>query len=122
MAHDGVWASVDHAVTPVSLDTCARLGEPVDALAFTAERGSFRTLIYPAFSVAVPLPVVIKIPLAYPVAGNDEEFAKFVSLWIDLKKKDGTIPSLYDHWILGKEARPPVKKWSIMRNVLHWVD
>ena len=97
-------------------------GEPVDALAFTAERGSFRTLIYPAFSVAVPRPVLIKIPLAYPVAGNDEEFAKFMSLWIDLKKKDGTIPSLYDHWILGKDARPPVKKWSIMRNVLHWVD
>ena len=97
-------------------------GEPVDALAFTAERGSFRTLIYPSFSVAVPLPLVIKIPLAYPVAGNDQEFAKFMSLWIDLKKKDGTIPSLYDHWILGKDARPPVKKWSIMRNVLHWVD
>jgi ABC-type amino acid transport substrate-binding protein len=97
-------------------------GEPVDALAFTAERGSFRTLIYPAFSVAVPLPLVLKIPLAYPVAGYDEEFANFMSLWIDLKKKDGTIQSLYDHWILGKDARPPVKKWSIMRNVLHWVD
>jgi Na+/H+-dicarboxylate symporter/ABC-type amino acid transport substrate-binding protein len=97
-------------------------GEPVDALAFTAERGSFRTLIYPAFSVAVPLPLVIKIPLAYPVAGYDEEFANFMSLWIDLKKKDGTIQSLYDHWILGKDARPPVKKWSILRNVLHWVD
>ena len=96
-------------------------GKPVDALAFTAERGSFRTLIYPSFSVAVPLPVVIKLPLVYPVAENDIEFARFMSLWIDLKKKDGTISTLYDHWILGKDARPPVKKWSIMRNVLHWV-
>ena len=33
-----------------------------------AERGSFRTLLYPAFSVAVPHPVILKIPLAYPVS------------------------------------------------------
>jgi Na+/H+-dicarboxylate symporter/ABC-type amino acid transport substrate-binding protein len=97
-------------------------GEPVDALAFTAERGSFRTLIHPAFSVAVPHPVVIKLPLAYPVARHDIEAARFLSNWIDLKNKDGTIKSLYDHWILGQDARPPKKRWSVIRNVLHWVN
>jgi Na+/H+-dicarboxylate symporter/ABC-type amino acid transport substrate-binding protein len=96
-------------------------GPQADALAFTAERGSFRTLIYPAYSVAVPHPVVIKIPLAYPVARHDIEAARFLSNWIDLKNKDGTIKSLYDHWILGQDARPPQKRWSVMRNVLHWV-
>ncbi|MCM3873046.1 MAG: cation:dicarboxylase symporter family transporter [Pyrinomonadaceae bacterium] len=97
-------------------------GEPVDALAYTAERGSFRTLIYPAFSVAVPHPVVIKLPLAYPVARHDIEAARFLSNWIDLKSKDGTIKSLYDHWILGQNARPPKKRWSVIRNVLRWVN
>lgn len=97
-------------------------GPQVDALAFTAERGSFRTLVYPAFSVAVPHPVVIKLPLAYPVARHDVEAARFVSNWIDLKNKDGTIKSLYDHWILGQDARPPKKRWSVIRNVLHWVN
>jgi ABC-type amino acid transport substrate-binding protein len=97
-------------------------GEPVDALVYTAERGSFRTLLYPAFSVAVPQPVVIKIPLAYPVARHDIEAARYLSNWIDLKQKDGTIQSLYDHWILGRDARPPKKRWSVLRNVLHWVD
>ncbi len=97
-------------------------GEPVDALVLTAERGSFRTLLRPAFSVAVPHPVVLKIPLAYPVARHDLELARFMTLWIDLKKKDGTIQSLYDHWILGHDARPPKKRWSVLRNVLHWVD
>jgi ABC-type amino acid transport substrate-binding protein len=97
-------------------------GEPVDGLVLTAERGSFRTLLYPAFSVAVPHPVTLKIPLAYPVARHDLEFARFMSLWIDLKKKDATIQSLYDHWILGQNAQPPKKRWSVIRNVLHWVD
>ncbi|MFL6374495.1 MAG: cation:dicarboxylate symporter family transporter [Pyrinomonadaceae bacterium] len=97
-------------------------GEQLDALAYTAERGSFKTLIYPAFSVAVPQPVIVKFPIAYPVGGNDQEFAAFMSHWIDLKKKDNTIHTLYDHWILGKNAHQAVKHWSIMRNVLHWVD
>jgi hypothetical protein len=26
--------------------------------------------------------------------------------WIDLQNKDGTIQSLYDHWIMGHDARP----------------
>jgi Na+/H+-dicarboxylate symporter/ABC-type amino acid transport substrate-binding protein len=103
-------------------DYFAGRGEHVDAMVLTAERGSFMTLLHPAFSVAVPHPVVIKIPLAYPVAGDDEEFAEFMGLWIDLKKKDGTIQSLYDHWILGKDAGPVKKRWSVIRNVLHWID
>ncbi len=97
-------------------------GEPVDALVLTAERGSFRTLLYPAFSVAVPHPVILKLPLAYPVARHDIEAARFLSNWIDLKNKDGTIQSLYDYWILGRDASPPKKRWSVLRNVLHWVD
>jgi ABC-type amino acid transport substrate-binding protein len=93
-------------------------GPQVDGLVFTAERGSFRTLVYPAYSVAVPHPVVLKIPLAYAVAKRDVEFARFLSLWIELKKKDGTIQSLYDHWILGRNAQQPKKRWSVLSNVL----
>ena len=95
-------------------------GPAVDALAFTAERGSFQTLLYPSFAVAVPQPIVIKIPLAYPVARRDLETARFLSNWIELKKKDGTVQELYDHWVLGLDAQPPTKRWSVLRDVLHW--
>jgi Na+/H+-dicarboxylate symporter/ABC-type amino acid transport substrate-binding protein len=97
-------------------------GPEVDGLVFTAERGSFRSLLYPAFSVAIPHPVILKLPLAYPVASHDVEMARFLSNWIDLKQKDGTIRALYDHWVLGREARPRTPRWSVLRNVLHWVD
>ena len=97
-------------------------GPSVHALVYTAERGSFRSLLYPAFSVAVPHPVVVKLPLAYPVARHDVETARFLSTWIDLKTKDGTIKALYDHWVLGRDARPKTPRWSILRNVLHWVN
>jgi len=97
-------------------------GPSVDALAYTAERGSFRSLLYPAFSVAVPHPVVLKLPLAYPVARHDLEAARFLSNWIDLKQKDGTIQALYNHWVLGRDARSRRPRWSVLRNVLHWVN
>ena len=79
-------------------------GEPVNALCLTAERGSFLTLLHPAFSVAVPHPLEIRLPLAYPVARHDLEMTRFLATWIDLKRKDGTITALYDHWILGRAA------------------
>ncbi len=89
-------------------------GEPVDALLVTAERGSFMTLLHPAFSVAVPQPLQIRVPLAYPVARRDAEMARFLSLWIDLKRKDGTLSALYDHWILGRGARARTPRWSLL--------
>ena len=92
----------------------------VDAVILTAERGSFLTLLHPAYSVAVPHPLDIRLPLAYPVAGHDVEAARFLSTWIDLKKKDGTIQALYDHWILGRDAGAKAPRWSILRDVLHW--
>jgi Na+/H+-dicarboxylate symporter/ABC-type amino acid transport substrate-binding protein len=95
-------------------------GEPLDAVCLTAERGSFLTLLYPAYSVAVPHPLEIRLPLAYPVARHDLEMARFLGLWIDLKRKDGTIQALYDHWILGKNAKVRRPRWSILRDVLHW--
>jgi ABC-type amino acid transport substrate-binding protein len=45
----------------------------------------------------------------------------FVNTWLDLKRHDGTIEALYQYWILGRAAEPLGPRWSIMRNVLHWV-
>jgi Na+/H+-dicarboxylate symporter len=97
-------------------------GEAVDAIALPAERGSAWTLMYPKFTVVVPGPEIVKVPLAYPIARHDQAFASFVNTWIELKRKDGTLDALYQYWILGRNAQPRTPRWSIMRNVLHWVE
>jgi ABC-type amino acid transport substrate-binding protein len=63
----------------------------------------------------------LRFPLAYPVARRDLEFARFLGIWIDLQRENGTIQALYDHWILGPDAPPKQPRWSVMRDVLHWV-
>jgi ABC-type amino acid transport substrate-binding protein len=94
----------------------------VQALAIPAERGSAWTLLYPEFSVVVPEPGIMKVPLAYPIGRHDPAFASFMNTWIDLKRKDGTLEALYDYWVLGRDAAPRRPRWSVIRNVLHWVD
>jgi Na+/H+-dicarboxylate symporter len=94
----------------------------LDALVFTAESGSAWSLVYPSYSVAVPHPDVLKVPLAFPLARGDEAMVELLSTWIALKQRDKTIERLYEHWILGASAAEAGPRWSVIRDVLHWVD
>jgi len=110
------------AATIVPFDSLERMFQPVDppldALVLTAERGSAYTLLHPEYSVVVPKPQPIKVPLAYVIAGRDSALASMVDTWIDLKRKDGTIDELFGHWILGRSATPHQRRWSILDDVL----
>jgi ABC-type amino acid transport substrate-binding protein len=93
-----------------------------DAVVLPAERGSVLTLFYPKYTVVVAEPGIVRIPLAYPVAARDQNWASFLNTWIELKRRDGTIDALYGHWILGKQTGKRQPRWSVIRNVLGWVD
>lgn len=97
-------------------------GEELDAFVFSAEAGSAWTLVYPDYSVVVPLPDPIAVPMAYAVARGDHDMLEFLNIWLGLKKRDGTIKNINDHWILGKGAEKKEPRWSVIRNVLHWVE
>ena len=97
-------------------------GKDLDALLFTAEAGSAWTLLYPDYTVVVPHPDIIAVPLAYPLAYGDQKMADYMNSWIELKKKDKTIEKHYNYWILGQGAIKKEPRWSVIRNVLHWVD
>jgi hypothetical protein len=94
---------------------------PLDAFIATAERGSAYTLLHPEYSVAVPKPPPMQVPLAYVIAGRDPSMLSMINTWIELKRSDGTIDELFKYWILGEnsnESRSP--RWSIGHDVLHW--
>jgi Na+/H+-dicarboxylate symporter len=93
-----------------------------DASWVPAERGSVWTLLHPEFSVVIPEANPPTYPLVYAVAGRDQDLARFLDTWIELKQRDGTIRTQYDKWVLGKEAVTQKPRWSVVRDVLHWVD
>ena len=96
-------------------------GKDLDALFISAEEGSAWTLLYPNFQVVTPFPRDIAIPLVYPFQ-DDALLDEVLDHWIELKQNDGTFDDAYDYWILGKGAEKKEPRWSVMRNVLHWVD
>ena len=96
--------------------------EDFDAILSTVQRGASYSLLYPEFTVALPHPELITVPLAYPISSQNLDSVRFINTWINLKKMDGTIDSLNDYWIQGKNAAPEKPRWSIIRDVLHWVE
>lgn len=97
-------------------------GNELDGMVYTAEAGSAWSLIYPEYTAAIPQPDILSIPLTYAMPKGENEFVQLVNKWISLKKKDMTITRLYNHWILGQNLKEKEKRWSVVRNVLHWVD
>jgi hypothetical protein len=94
----------------------------LDVVLFTAEAGSAWTLLYPSYTVAIPQPDVVRVPMAYAMTKGDEEFAVFVDAWVEMVTRDGTVDRLYDHWILGEGAAETSPRWSVIRDILQWVD
>ncbi|MEA2115658.1 MAG: cation:dicarboxylase symporter family transporter [Thermodesulfobacteriota bacterium] len=93
-----------------------------DAMVTLAEEGSTWSLLYPEYAVATPFGDRIKLPVAFPVPLGEESLADLLKNWVILKQNDGTITDLYNYWILGQQPQHHVPRWSIIRNVLHWVD
>ncbi|MEE4190025.1 MAG: cation:dicarboxylase symporter family transporter [Halieaceae bacterium] len=94
----------------------------LDAVIYSAEGGAAWTLIYPGYAVVVPHPLEYKVPLGYPLPMEDEAWGLFVSEWTRLRQKNGTVQALFDHWISGDGADVEKQRWSVVRDVLHWVD
>lgn len=94
----------------------------LDALIYIAEAGSAWTVVYPRYTVVVPLPHPVTIPFAYPMPHDERDLVDFVNAWLELQKKEKTIEGLFKYWIFGQGAENKEPRWSVIRNVLHWVE
>ena len=105
-----------------------RLGEffesdgAFDALVTSAEVGSAWTLRYPQFAVVQALEERAGVPLVYAIPGRDPELRQFLNHWIELRNASGTLERLRRYWILGEGATPATPRWSVIRDVLGWVE
>jgi proton glutamate symport protein len=98
-------------------------GEGLDALYTGAESGSAWTLLYPGYQVVTPWLDDYTVPLVYPYSSTeDSQMDEFIDHWVLLKKHDGTTDKVYEHWVLGQGSEKKEPRWSVVRNVLGWVD
>ena len=93
-----------------------------DAMLFIGEALAAHSLLNPEFSVVVPKPGFPSVPASYIVPRGEPEWHGVVDTWVKLKRADGTVQRLFDYWILGKDAEEHTPRWSVARDVLHWID
>lgn len=93
----------------------------IDAFLGLVELATSWTLLYPDFSVAIPTPL-FTAPLTFAIPHDDRPFQDWMDAWLQLKKQDGTLQSLFDYWVQGKTEATRSPRWSVIRDVLHWVE
>ena len=85
-----------------------------------AEEGAAWNALFPNHAVVVPEPIV-KRPIGFVVRSDDGEWRNFLDRWIDFENKDGSLEGLRTYWIEGGGTQQKAPRWSIARNLLHWL-
>ena len=45
-----------------------------------------------------------------------------MNAWLLIEAKSGGIDELYDYWVQGKTGHVQPPRWSVVRDVLGWVN
>jgi ABC-type amino acid transport substrate-binding protein len=94
----------------------------VDAIASIGEKGAAWTLLYPRFSLVVPKPAFF-VALGYLAARGNQSVTTALNAFLVAVKSQGTVDALYRYWMLGEAAKKDKPaRWSVIRDVLEWVD
>jgi hypothetical protein len=111
---------------PVVLDSEKSFfsGAKGDALLTTAEEGAPWTLLFPSYCVAPFGPDEgTRFLHAYAMAREgDESFLRLMNAMMDMQRAHGSLQKKYDYWVLGKNPYVKARRWSVIRDVLHWVS
>ncbi len=94
----------------------------LDALLFGAKTAFAWTLSYPEFSVTLPKGMTMRVPMAFMVPADAPHFRNALNTWLALNEKHGLVKLAHDHWILGTGLSEKKPRWSVIRDVLHWID
>ena len=110
-------------IVPINAKEEFFVGKKADVLLIPAEEGYTLTLEYPFFDVAIIQPSdAYLMTYGYPVAKDSSDSYLFMlDYWIRMEKDYGLLQKKYDYWVLGEIPGSVEPRWSVVRNVLHWV-
>lgn len=96
---------------------------PPDLLIWEEQEANAWVANHPGYHV-IPQPSLGKEMLGYPIKEGDMNFHCYLETWLALKDNEGFKKQQYNLWILGQtgEVVPLQPRWSIVQNVLHWMD
>ena len=105
---------------PSSKDFFEGKAPHVDAFAMLAEAGAAWSILYPAYSVVVPQPGAIAVPVGVGMRRGDSELASVINDWLVIQRSAGVLSQVREYWVLGQGAQKRSPRWSIRHDVLGW--
>lgn len=110
----------------VLIDNYEKFDSPscADALLWQEQEAIHWIINHPKYKTASTTPPIGIDTLAYPVDVSAERLLVFLNQWLQLKEAEGFTEKQYNLWVLGKTqpSSSEERRWSIIHNVLHWLD
>jgi hypothetical protein len=72
--------------------------------------------------VVVPKPRTVSAPVALALPRHADDLYAFVDTWLELQAQADILDELENYWIRGEGARATEPRWSVIRDVLGWVE
>ncbi len=94
----------------------------LDALLISAQMGSAWTLIFPEYTVVIPRGLDINVPKGFALPVGSARFRDFIDTWLEVMIKTGAVEEYNRHWVMGQDARGKAPRWSVIRDLLGWVE
>lgn len=98
--------------------------DPYVALLWEENEAVAWTLCHRGYRLVFPQPLLGYDTLGYAIRPGSPRFLNYLNQWLELKRTQGFTEKQYDLWVKGKTeiAAPAEPRWSVIRDVLHWVD
>ncbi|CAH0991217.1 Proton/glutamate-aspartate symporter [Sinobacterium norvegicum] len=97
-------------------------GKTWDGLMVSLEAGKTWTILNPSYTTIYNRDHIKSYPAAFAVAKGNTSLHTMLNSWLEIKQSSGYVDDLYSYWILGENAKPKTPRWSVIKDVLHWVD
>lgn len=94
----------------------------VDALVYSQISAFVWAIDHPNFAIVDYENLLGRKYFAYPVKRGAYPFLNFLNSWLYLKENQGFKEEMDRYWFKGITPKSLEPRWSVIRNVLHWVD
>lgn len=94
----------------------------VDVIMAPFFEGVIWCLDHPQYVVINFEDLIGKQYFAYPIYIDGFSWKSFVNNWLYLKKQSGFANKQREYWMEGKKPESKGERWSIMKDILHWIE
>ena len=94
----------------------------IDAWLTIRMEGFVWTLTHPDFTLIDYKGALGQRYLAYAIHSGSEEWPTFLNNWLVLKEQSGFKEEMTRYWLEGESLQKIPRRWSVIRDVLHWVN